>query len=257
MGALTADRPKGLLPINGRPLVAHQITNLRQAGIQDITLVAGYRAEQYAGLGIEVVVNPEYATTNMVASLFCATTVFDDPKGNTLVHYGDVIVEPRHLERLNAEPRDIACLVDMDWIDYFRARGEHWRDDVEALNMGEDGRLLTIGGAAENLQHVHGRFVGALKLSSLGAIECHAHYRQMLESAADSPGALQAIRQQYTTDFLQSLIDNYIAVQATLIKRGWLEFDCTADYEAAVSWFRTKDSRFFDVSSIPAMEPGL
>lgn len=45
MGALGQTLPKSLLPFAGRPLLAHQIDLLVAAGVPDVTVLAGHRAE--------------------------------------------------------------------------------------------------------------------------------------------------------------------------------------------------------------------
>lgn len=46
MQALTADIPKPMLPIGGRPLLEHIVRGLRAAGIERFAVIDGYRAEQ-------------------------------------------------------------------------------------------------------------------------------------------------------------------------------------------------------------------
>ena len=46
MQALTDQVPKPLLEVGGRPLLARVVDNLRQAGLADLLIVTGYRAEQ-------------------------------------------------------------------------------------------------------------------------------------------------------------------------------------------------------------------
>jgi bifunctional UDP-N-acetylglucosamine pyrophosphorylase/glucosamine-1-phosphate N-acetyltransferase len=48
MGELTKDRPKHLIPVAGRPFVTHVLAVVRAAGYTDITVVAGYFADQLA-----------------------------------------------------------------------------------------------------------------------------------------------------------------------------------------------------------------
>lgn len=45
MGSLTADVPKPMLPIEGRPMLEHIVERLEQAGIGEILIVVGYRRE--------------------------------------------------------------------------------------------------------------------------------------------------------------------------------------------------------------------
>ncbi|MBI3665394.1 MAG: NTP transferase domain-containing protein [Acidobacteria bacterium] len=49
MEALTTERPKPMLEIQGKPILAHQVAHLREAGFTDILIVTGYRAEQVEG----------------------------------------------------------------------------------------------------------------------------------------------------------------------------------------------------------------
>lgn len=47
---LSAERPKGLLEVKGEVLIERQIRQLKEAGIADITLVLGYKADMFAYL---------------------------------------------------------------------------------------------------------------------------------------------------------------------------------------------------------------
>ncbi|MCM1180017.1 MAG: phosphocholine cytidylyltransferase/choline kinase family protein [Clostridium sp.] len=73
---LNMEVPKGLLEINGEPLVEHTIKQLHDVGIHDICIIVGYMKEQYEYLideyNVELVVNPEYHTKNNLYSLSLA-----------------------------------------------------------------------------------------------------------------------------------------------------------------------------------------
>ena len=47
---LSAEFPKGLLEVKGEILIERQIRQLREAGVRDITLVLGYKAEMFSYL---------------------------------------------------------------------------------------------------------------------------------------------------------------------------------------------------------------
>lgn len=70
---LSAERPKGLVEVKGEVLIERQIRQLQEAGIADITLVVGYKAEMFAYLsdkyGVEIVLNEDYARYNNTSSL--------------------------------------------------------------------------------------------------------------------------------------------------------------------------------------------
>lgn len=44
MKTLTDDRPKPMLPLSGRPLLAHVIERLEEAGLREILVITGYKA---------------------------------------------------------------------------------------------------------------------------------------------------------------------------------------------------------------------
>ncbi|MCL1847020.1 MAG: phosphotransferase [Coriobacteriia bacterium] len=72
----TYDTPKGLLKVNGQPMIERQIEQLHAAGITDITLVVGYLKEKFDYLidkyGVKLVLNPEYAVKNNFVSVYYA-----------------------------------------------------------------------------------------------------------------------------------------------------------------------------------------
>jgi len=49
MQGLTEASPKPMLQIRGRPILAHQLERLREAGLREFLIVTGYRAEQVEG----------------------------------------------------------------------------------------------------------------------------------------------------------------------------------------------------------------
>lgn len=71
---LSYERPKALIEVRGEVLIERQIRQLRERGIQEIILVTGYKAEQFAYLeekfGVELVENPEYLTRNNNSSIY-------------------------------------------------------------------------------------------------------------------------------------------------------------------------------------------
>lgn len=48
---LSYERPKALITVKGEVLIERQIRQLREAGIREIILVAGYKKEQFYYLG--------------------------------------------------------------------------------------------------------------------------------------------------------------------------------------------------------------
>ncbi len=70
---ISYEKPKGLLCVRGEVLIERQIEQLQEAGINNITIVVGYKKEYFFYLeskyGVSIVINDEYASRNNHASL--------------------------------------------------------------------------------------------------------------------------------------------------------------------------------------------
>lgn len=70
---LSAECPKGLVEVKGEVLIERQIRQLIEAGITDISLVVGYKADMFDYLrgkyGVKIVLNEDFARYNNTSSL--------------------------------------------------------------------------------------------------------------------------------------------------------------------------------------------
>ena len=70
---LSSETPKGLLEVKGEILIERQIRQLLEAGITDITIVVGYKAEKFTYLkdkyGVELVLNEDFDRYNNTSSV--------------------------------------------------------------------------------------------------------------------------------------------------------------------------------------------
>lgn len=70
---ISYERPKGLLEVKGEILIERQIRQLREAGINDITIVVGYKADMFQYLvekyDVSLVYNNDYAIYNNTSSV--------------------------------------------------------------------------------------------------------------------------------------------------------------------------------------------
>src|SRR4051812_32120303 len=95
----TADRPKCLVPLWGRPLLDYALHCLRSCGVEEIAIVTGHQADRLERYGLETFHNEHFATTNMVASLFKAACLFDGSQ-DLLIAYTDILYTPHVLRAL-------------------------------------------------------------------------------------------------------------------------------------------------------------
>ena len=107
--AITADRPKVMLPIAGKPLLRWLIDGFKKESINDITVVGGYRADAIETAGIKLVVNQRHAETGELASLACAV---DALQTDTVISYGDLLFRSYVLRDLVESTADFSVVVD-------------------------------------------------------------------------------------------------------------------------------------------------
>jgi len=130
MRELTADLPKPMIEVRGKPVLQHIVEGLRDAGIQRFLVIVGYRADavqNFFGDGLRYKIDIQYTTqvaqdgTGRVVDLarnFVGDSAF-------VLAYGDILVAPENYKRI----------VDL-------------ADDVEALISLTRGEDVSKGGAA-------------------------------------------------------------------------------------------------------------
>lgn len=73
---LSYEKPKALIEVRGEVLIERQIRQLREAGIEEVAVVTGYKAEQFEYLkdkyGVVLIHNPDYLTRNNNSSIYVA-----------------------------------------------------------------------------------------------------------------------------------------------------------------------------------------
>lgn len=86
---LSTEFPKGLLEVKGEVLIERQIRQLQAAGITDIVLVVGYKAEMFnyleQKLGVQLVMNEDFDRYNNTSSIIRVL----DKLGNTYICSSD------------------------------------------------------------------------------------------------------------------------------------------------------------------------
>lgn len=72
---ISLERPKGLLEVKGEVLIERLIRQLKDAGVEDITVVTGYKAQSFDYLrekfGVSLVYNEYYNLYNNTSSIIC------------------------------------------------------------------------------------------------------------------------------------------------------------------------------------------
>ncbi len=79
---LSYEKHKALIEVKGEILIERQIKQIKEAGIKDIYIVTGYKAEQFEYLkdkfGIKLINNTEYLTRNNNGSIWAVRDILGD-----------------------------------------------------------------------------------------------------------------------------------------------------------------------------------
>lgn len=133
---ISYEKPKGVLKVRGEVLIERQIEQLREAGIEDITVVVGYKKEYFFYLrkkyGVTLVNNDEYASRNNNGSLWRVR----ERLGNTYVCSSD--------DYFTQNPFDAYVFKAYYSAQYAEGETKEW-----CMETGTGGRItkVTVGGA--------------------------------------------------------------------------------------------------------------
>ncbi|MBM3111552.1 NTP transferase domain-containing protein [Pseudomonas arcuscaelestis] len=231
----TDERPKCLVQLQGRPLLHRQLQVLRAKGLNEITLIGGYRADCLQAEGLDVLVNPRFAETNMVSTLFCAQERMVDGE-DLLIAYGDIIYQTSVLESLLATDAPLAISIDREWRRFWQIRMENPLADAETLKLNSDNCITEVGKKPKDYSEVQGQYMGLIKVRGdhVAAFReaWHKMDRTVLRDGKDFDN-------MYMTTFLQSLIDSGWTARAAFTDNGWLEVDTVEDLDQYHEMLRT------------------
>ncbi len=222
---LTDDKPKCLIRLLGKSLLQRQVETLKKSGINNIHIVTGYRADQIEALKFPTSINSQFASSNMVESLFSAIP-FIQKEGDLIISYGDIVYQRNNLQSLLNCDDEIAVMIDINWLDLWRIRQDNPLDDAETLVINKNGHIDELGRKPVNYEKIEGQYTGLIKVRSDMLNKLIEFYNQ-LDRSAEYDG--QNFYNMYMTSFLQLLIDKGWKVRAVLVNSGWLEIDTLDD----------------------------
>jgi phosphoenolpyruvate phosphomutase len=256
MGPLVADRPKAMLDVKGKTILERQVALLRSCGINDISVVRGYKKDSFAPIpGIHFYDNDNFAESGEVASLFAAEKALNK---RALVLYGDIIVEKSVVMKTIAANTDVAVSVDASFGREAHAHahgngngngngnGKHEAHKPDLVQLAsappahlprgrfvsEDGQTIPVRAIGRTLAEAHGEFSGLLALSAAGT----QSIKKCFEQAKGRGGRFHeadSFQSAALTDLVQELVRTGTQVSGVLHWKGWMEVDTFDDYRQA------------------------
>lgn len=223
LGELTADRPKAMLSISGRPLLYRQVDRLNEIGIKNITVVRGYKKELIDAPNLKYLDNDDYAETQEAYSLNLALQGLE---GTVLVCYGDILYKKYIPYSLLETEGDIVAVVDADW-EPRRQKGRY-TDFVSCdqpynkYDLDQEINVTSMGTSLKK-ESISGEWIGMLKLSERGS----AIVKDLLTSFAKSEEGLGKVRM---ADLINEIVAKGHRVKAHFIRGHWLDIDELKDF---------------------------
>ena len=157
--------PKCMLDFGGKTLLQRQLLSYKDNGIDDISVIRGYKKNKINYKGIKYFYNDDYKNNNILNSIFYAEDVIN---GNIIISYSDILFEPFVVKRAMDSDHDISVLVDVDWREYYIDRKDHPLSEAENVIFDSNNKVVKIGKISSGKDEVHGEFIGMIKLNHRG-----------------------------------------------------------------------------------------
>ena len=217
---LTADAPKCILPIMGQTLIEWQIDELAKCGIDQVTVVLGYRADKveeilrarYNEHRVQTVYNAAYAVSDNLVSCWAAHDAMNE---DFILLNGDTLFEAAVLQRLlESSDRPVTVVVSQK-NDY----------DADDMKVELDGcRLVKIG---KDLipDQVDGESIGMILFRDKGPML----FRDAIEKALSDP----ASQRKWYLSVIDDLARKLPVWTCSISGLQWCEVDYRADLKQA------------------------
>jgi len=240
MGNALRGQPKCLARICGSALIERQISAWQHVMPTHPmpVIVTGHAADHLASWrdrGCTLVHNPQYATTNMVHSLFCAESNFGE---GFVMSYGDIAYAPHVLQRVLDDRSPISVAVDQQWRAYWGQRFDDVLADAESLSMDSAGRIQSIGQKVNDEREIEAQYIGLVAFRGAGVRLLREAYRVACDAGQRAEQVFENLKVRpvgtmFMTDMLQGLINLGADVVSVPIEGSWVEIDSPSDLELA------------------------
>jgi len=219
MKTLTKNLPKCHVKLRGKKLIDWQLETLKNAGIDQIAIVRGYKKDDF-NYNLKYFENNNWSETNMVMSLLTADEWLR--KNTCVISYSDIVYSTDAVLRLKMVSEDIGITYDENWFKLWSARFRDPLSDAETFKVDTKGLLTEIGNKPKTIEEVQGQFMGLLKIEPSGWKKIF----QLINQHTETEKAKMDV-----TTLLQKLIERGVNVSAVPIRDAWYEVDSESDLQ--------------------------
>jgi phosphoenolpyruvate phosphomutase len=235
MDELTIDRPKVMIPVAGKTVLRRQVDKFKAQGINDITVVAGYRSDAIDAQGASVVVNDDWENSDELASLGCALDALSD---DTVLIYGDLLFRTYILNNLMDWDADLLVVIDSSPLE--KALGN--TNDLAWCSAPDDRAMYQQKVSLEQISNLaeregrkpDGRWIGMLRARGAG--------RDQLLEALEQLRNEGPLARLGVPDLINRLVANGHAPQVQYISGHWMDINNLEDLQRAGDFARSQTS---------------
>src|SRR5437879_321727 len=143
MRELTAEVPKPMIEVHGKPVLQHIMEGLREAGIRQFLVVVGYRADavrNFFGDGSRHNIAIQYATQTVQDGTGRVVDLARDFVGGSpfALSYGDILVDAVNYKRVLVVPEDVEAILTVTrGEDVSKGGAVFLNDEMELLDLRE------------------------------------------------------------------------------------------------------------------------
>lgn len=226
MDELTRDRPKVMIPVAGKPVLRRQVDKFKAQGINDITVVGGYRSEAIEVQGSRLVVNEEWESSSELVSLCCA---LDSVTSDTVLIYGDLLFRSYILNNLMDWDGNLLAVVDSTPLEGVSGN----KHDLAYCSAPDDRAMYQQKVTLDQVcsasdwsgRKPDGRWIGMLRARGAG----QEYLLQALEQLRNEQG----FNRMGMPDLINQLIANGHAPQVQYISGHWTDINNLEDLQKA------------------------
>ena len=226
MDELTRERPKVMLPVAGVPMLRRQVDKFKKQGINEITVVAGYRHDAIDVQGADLVINENWESTGELASLSCAMEGFSE---DTVIIYGDLLFRSYMLHNLLDWDAELLVAIDSSPTSGKSGNTSDLAYCSEPDNRAMYQQKVTLKQVTPEPdrqgQQPDGRWIGMMRVAGKGA----QHFRSALDTLKQ--------RQDFSTldlpDLLNQLVEDGHPPQVQYVTGHWMDINNLDDLERA------------------------
>ena len=219
---ISYEMPKGLLNVRGEVLIERQIEQLKDAGINEIIIVIGYKKEYFFYLeekyDVRIVVNPDFATHNNHSTLMRVR----ERLGNTYICSSD-----DYFTKNPFEPYVYRA--------YYAAQYQEGPTDEWCLKTNDQGRIVSVGVSGQDAWYMIGHAYFDRAFSE--------RFARILEAEYDDPRTAGKLWEQLYAEHIDEL-----DMELRRFEQGTIfEFDSLDDLrEFDPLFLENIDSEIFD-----------